>query len=1335
MEYSSGIFPLTDAQLGVWYASLANNSSRLYVTGQCLQLSGDIVIPILLQAIKQAISEIEVLNYSYIDNDGIPSFDPDSRCTDLDVALHDLRMNNNPEIVAQQLIEQIVSQESGLDSLHEHINVLYLVHDHKLIWFSRIHHVAFDAYAYYMFHRRAGENYNSLLLGEVQEKSQFTDLYTLCEEDLRYRKSTQFLNDNRYWKQLCADLPTPTFLGGLAQDLTTETIQFEEVVEDDLSQTIELFYQRNRIALSDIFLSIFTSYFSLCLSGERRLVFGLPCMNRQDSFSAHAAITRSNILPLILYFPDGASFKDVCSIVAKSRKELLKHQRYRGEWIARDIGRVGDTLPLYGIELNILPSFPAPDFSCLNTKTTHTTTGPVRDINVHLELGENFRPRVLRLIANASRHSQKELQLHVRRLLHWTRQLIKAPELSLRELPFAMPVETDEIAKWNNTEHVLKTNNILELFYLQAQENPHQIAVMDESRSLTYSELEKHSWQYAQALDYYLNGANGKVIGLALERSVELEILLLAILRAGAIILPLSLEIPQLRLKKMLKQAGAALTISNLADQIKLPSGYPLLAVESLALIAEQSESAPRKLPSATSGHAPAYILFTSGSSGEPKGVMVGHLALANRLQWMLAEYKLNQTDRVLQKTPVTFDVSIWEFFLPLIGGATLVMARPGGHRDPFYLLGCIKKYNITTLHFVPSMLGLFLDALEFRPTSLPLRRVFVSGEALTSELVGRYNLLQTVPLHNLYGPTEAAIDVTYYAVQPENTEKSVPIGRPIWNTKIHILSEDGKTLPIGMAGELYIEGICLADGYVSRPDLTAERFVTCFDGSRCYRTGDLARWRFDGEVDYLGRLDQQVKIHGQRIELEEIDAVIGKHPKVLQACTNIYAGRIVAYIVATRGAESYEQEIQELCRDYLPVYMQPQQIVFLNRFPLSPNGKLDRKAFPAPPAYKSEDGGVPSSLLEQRICEYFADALELPSIAPDANFFNLGGNSLSAVSVATRINAGLGWNISIATIFAHPTPKALAGKDKYDDLNMLDTVLLLRPAPHPSQKKLPTLFCVHPAGGIAWCYSGLARFLKTPCEIVGLQAKGLTSGSNITNSMDEMAQEYVEHIRARQPKGPYWLIGWSVGGMIAHKIATYLEKQGQKVQLLAMMDSYPSDLWRRFAFEDLNMQEEESMALAALLFIAGIALPFNQELPSLIVPKGETLKRQQTIELLRKNGNALASLDDQILDRLINVVINSRRLVGGSSHDIYHGDMLFFTAASPRAESWLDIEAWRPYVRGKINNIDINCDHPGMARTEALREIARYLDEVFVRFGIYSSPNLQSLTEERTTK
>ena len=1295
-------YPLLDSQAGIWYASQAGMSSKLYMTAQALRLHGRADIAKLNNAIIQALQDCEVLMFRYVSVQGRPVMQKRLRAPLIEV--FDLR--GECEQAIQELITKGLEVHGDLESDELHRHYLYQVGDTEFIWLSRIHHIAFDSYAYHLLHRRAGEYYQAFVSSAPVPPCSYISLDTLRTEDETYRASVQYLDDRRFWLEHGERLGVPTFSGAAPYELSETRIEARCQVSQDIALALKDFYRRSRVSLADVLIAVFCSYFSR-LSNKQEMVFGLPLMGRMDFVSAQAAVTLSNILPLSIDIPEPASFISICAEVEKKRKDVIAHQRYRGEWISRELGRIGDALPLYGIELNILPCMPTSRFAGLAAELEHVSTGPVRDMNMHVEVGSDLMVRTIRVIANGERHTSDDLHLHLERMQHWVEQVLAAPAEPIGHLQFACARELGLIQAWNTTDHPLVTDNILELFESRVRDSSHKPAVLDESRSLSYWELEEHSRSVACGLQNSLGGAKGKIVGVMLERSVELQVAILAVLRAGAVVLPLSPQTPPKRLSGMLEQAQVCLVIASTDDHDKVPEHIPRLSVRQLYWPVGAFDESVISI-AGTDG---AYIVFTSGSSGEPKGVLVNHLALANRLQWMQAQYGLGEHDRVLQKTPVTFDVSIWEFFWPMISGASLVMARVDGHLDPDYLLDCIECHGITTVHFVPSMLALFVDAQERRQGRLSLARVFASGESLPQELADRFQRSFQVPLFNLYGPTEAAIDVTHYQVGEHRAGRTVLIGRPIWNTRIHILGDTSEVLSIGAVGELFIEGICLADGYVGQSELTAEKFVV--DGRRrLYRTGDLARWCVNGEIEFLGRVDHQVKIRGVRIELEEISNVLLKHEGVIAACSVVHADNLVAYVVTSIHCE--ETILREHSREYLPEYMVPQRIIFLDELPLTGNGKLDRESLPMPLDICRSQGGT-VGLIEQRICEFFADVLKQPSVGPEHNFFELGGHSLTAVDVAAQINAGLGWKISIATIFAFPTARALAAHGDGGKLDMLAPGLLLRPA-LKDLEGLPTLFCIHPAGGISWCYSGIARFLKTPCSIVGIQAAGLAPGSSIAISMEAMAIDYVDRILAHQQDGPYWIIGWSVGGMIAHSVAGRLEKLGHHVELLALMDAYPSDLWRRYAFAEQTAREEESMALAALLFIAGIPLPFDRGLPSLTIPRGEFLDRAEVISMLRHHGNALASLDDVTLDRLIDVVINSRRLVGDSEHTVFQGDMLFFTAARPRAEGWLTLDAWRPYVGGNITNFDIDSDHPGMARTEALKAIAEYLDLVLGR-------------------
>jgi amino acid adenylation domain-containing protein len=432
------------------------------------------------------------------------------------------------------------------------------------------------------------------------------------------------------------------------------------------------------------------------------------------------------------------------------------------------------------------------------------------------------------------------------------------------------------------------------------------------------------------------------------------------------------------------------------------------------------------------------YVIYTSGSTGRPKGAMNSHRGLCNRLHWMQEACGLSQADRVLQKTTFGFDVSVWEFFWPLITGAMLVVARPGGHQDSRYLVKLIQLKKITTLHFVPSMLRLFLGEPGIE-SCYTLRQVICSGEALSFELQGRFFKRVSAKLHNLYGPTEASIDVTSWECRQGSARAIVPIGRAIANTQIYLLDRLQNPVPIGVPGELYIGGAGLARGYLNRPELTADKFIpnpfSDNPGARLYRTGDLARYLPDGNIEFLGRTDDQVKIRGYRIELGEIEAMLGQHPSVGKAVVLAREDspedrRLVAYVATASGSTPSAIELRSFVQQKLPEYMVPSVFMFLDVLPLTPNGKLDRNALPAPDQSRpelEETYTAPRTPTEEMLAEIWAEVLKIEKVGVHDNFFNLGGHSLLATQVMSRIREAFGTDIPLRALFEKPTIEELA--------------------------------------------------------------------------------------------------------------------------------------------------------------------------------------------------------------------------------------------------------------------------------------------------------------------
>ncbi|PYY04936.1 MAG: non-ribosomal peptide synthetase, partial [Acidobacteria bacterium] len=600
---------------------------------------------------------------------------------------------------------------------------------------------------------------------------------------------------------------------------------------------------------------------------------------------------------------------------------------------------------------------------------------------------------------------------------HW-RTLLQAaglnPDEHISELPMLTEAERNQIlVEWNNTQRDYETDACLhELIERQVEQSPDVPATIYEQHQLSYRELNARANQLAHHLRQ-LDVGPETLVGVCMERSIEMIVSLLGILKAGGAYVPLDPEYPKDRLRMMLDDSRVPVLLTQKHLLEKLPaSSSQLICVDSdWEQIARESRSNPDGV---ARPHNAAYAIYTSGSTGKPKGVLNIHSAIVNRLLWMQDAYGLTNDDRVLQKTPYSFDVSIWEFFWPLITGACLVIAKPGGHKDPDYLMNLIYREKITTLHFVPSMLQALLEVNGLEACS-SLRRVICSGEALSLEVQRRFFARCKAELHNLYGPTEAAVDVTFWQCQAEHDQPIVPIGRPIANVTIYVLDRNLHPVPVGIPGELHIGGVALARGYLNRPELTAQKFISdpfsSAPGARLYKTGDLARYMPNGAIEFLGRIDDQVKIRGFRIELGEIEAVLHEHPAVCDARVIVREDLsgdccLVAYIVTLQGGTSSGEEIREFLKEKLPGYMVP-TLVTIDHLPVTPNGKLDRRALPTPEREEHEETfDEPTDEIEQMLAEIWTDVLGVERVGLYDNFFDLCGHSLSAIHVVARLRS-----------------------------------------------------------------------------------------------------------------------------------------------------------------------------------------------------------------------------------------------------------------------------------------------------------------------------------------
>ncbi|MCG0167704.1 non-ribosomal peptide synthase/polyketide synthase [Pseudomonas aeruginosa] len=614
---------------------------------------------------------------------------------------------------------------------------------------------------------------------------------------------------------------------------------------------------------------------------------------------------------------------------------------------------------------------------------------------------------------------------------HWQnllRGMLENPQASVDSLPMLDAEERYQLLEgWNATaaEYPLQ-RGVHRLFEEQVERTPTAPALAFGEERLDYAELNRRANRLAHALIERGVGAD-RLVGVAMERSIEMVVALMAILKAGGAYVPVDPEYPEERQAYMLEDSGVELLLSQSHLKLPLAQGVQRIDLDQAdAWLENHVENNPGI---ELNGENLAYVIYTSGSTGKPKGAGNRHSALSNRLCWMQQAYGLGVGDTVLQKTPFSFDVSVWEFFWPLMSGARLVVAAPGDHRDPAKLVELINREGVDTLHFVPSMLQAFLQD-EDVASCTSLKRIVCSGEALPADAQQQvFAKLPQAGLYNLYGPTEAAIDVTHWTCMEEGKD-AVPIGRPIANLACYILDGNLEPVPVGVLGELYLAGRGLARGYHQRPGLTAERFVASpfVAGERMYRTGDLARYRADGVIEYAGRIDHQVKLRGLRIELGEIEARLLEHPWVREAAVLAVDGKqLVGYVVLESEGGDWREALAAHLAKSLPEYMVPAQWLALERMPLSPNGKLDRKALPAPEVSVAQAGySAPRNAVERTLAEIWQDLLGVERVGLDDNFFSLGGDSIVSIQVVSRARQA-GLQLSPRDLFQHQNIRSLA--------------------------------------------------------------------------------------------------------------------------------------------------------------------------------------------------------------------------------------------------------------------------------------------------------------------
>nr|WP_267885160.1 non-ribosomal peptide synthetase [Streptomyces rimosus] len=1308
--------PLSHAQRSLWFLHRLEGPSATYNVPLALQLTGDLDAPALCAALVDVMDRHEVLRTVLPETDGVPRQTVLGRdAAHAAVTRTDLTGAAPDEVTAR--IRAAARRAVDLTrELPLRAELLALGPGEHLLLFV-VHHIAADGWSFVRLwrdlahaytERRAGRTpdlppppvqYADYALWQHELLGDPDDPDSLLAEQLRYW--TAHLRDLPDQLTLPTDRPRPAQPGGRGAHLAFSWDAAEHqrlaALARDCGASVFMVVQAALAAL-------FTR-----LGAGTDIPIGTPAAGRTDEALDDVVGFFVNTLVLRTDTSGDPTFRALIERVRDVDLAACAHQDVPFERLVEALNppRTAARHPLVqtlltwqsaaGRELE-LPG--------LTITPLSTGTGTARldmEINATEHRAPDGTPAGVAATVEFSSDlfDRPTVEAFMARLRRITDAATADPDQRISRPGILSGPERRTLRERNDTAHGVPDTVLPRLFEDRAATDPGAPALHYADLTLTYAELDAAANRLARLLAARGAGPES-VVALALPRTPAMVTAVLAVLKAGAAYLFLDPDHPAERLAFMLGDTRPVLLVTGLATAPSLPAtDIPRLILDEDAT-AEELRTLPdtgltdadRRAP--LRPQHPAYVIYTSGSTGTPKGVVGVHRGCVNRLLWCSRTYPWHAGQPVLAKTTLSFIDGTTELLGALLHGAPVVLADSLTARSPADLAALVARHRATRITVVPSLLAALLDGDTGLLASCTLW--VTSGETLPPALSQRFaDALPHARLVNFYGASEAGGDSLHAVADGPD----VAAGTPIWNTHVHVLDAALRPVPPGVPGEIHLTGAGLARGYLHRPALTAERFVADpygAPGERMYRTGDLGRQRPDGVVEYLGRVDDQVKIHGVRIELGEVQAALLAHPDVDRAAVAVREdtpGRkqLVAYAVPAPGTEPDPAQLRRFLRERLPRFMVPAAVVLLDALPLTANGKLDRRALPAPDFTAPEGGRAPGTPPEELMGTLFAEILGLPAVGADDGFFDLGGDSLLAARLISRVHTVFGADPGLRALFEAQTPAGLV-RTLYEastsTADALDVLLPLRP--HGSR---PPLFCVHPASGISWPYAGLLRHLHDR-PVFGLQARGLTEPGARPATIEAMAADYLDRVRAVQPTGPYHLLGWSFGGAVAHAMATRLQEQGEKVALLALLDAAPLQ-----ADPDRVLPHHTARDVA-FLFVDAVSPDAARR----------GLDPARAADILRGQGSALAALlEEPLVTAVAQTLTDNTRLRRHTFRPAVHeGDLLLFKAEPEHGEAHWSAEAWQPYVAGTVHTHDARCEHGHMMQPHALDRIGPVL-------------------------
>ncbi|MFJ9887221.1 amino acid adenylation domain-containing protein [Streptomyces sp. NPDC091287] len=1306
------VIPLSYAQRRLWFIDSVQDTDGSYNIQLAVRLLGDLDAPALRSGLADVVTRHESLRTVFPAEGGVP------RQHILDAGEYDLALDTRD--VTEQELDGVLGTLAVADfdlateiPLRAHLLAL-APREHVLVLV--LHHIAGDGSSLAPLARDIGTAYKARAEGRAPAFAplpvQYPD-YALWQQRVLGDETGQdsaFARQLTYWRTALAALPEELELP-LDRPRSAEAGNVGGHVP--LRFPDETVRGAHRIAAetgSSLFMVLHAAVAALLhrLGGGTDIPLGTVVAGRGEEALEELVGFFVNSLVLRADLSGDPGFAELVERVKETDLAAFGHQDVPFERLVDELNpvRTLSRNPLFQVAISLDNNEEAALELPGLTLAPQPTTAEIAKFDLSFNFAEEPGTRESadlggHLEYNTALFDRATAESFADRLVRLLTAAVADPARPVGAIELLSPQERDLLLhEVNDTAREMPGGSVPELFAARAAGTPDAVAVSGDGIRLTYAELEARANRLARRLVEAGVTPDSRVAVLQ-ERSVDLVVTTLAVLKAGAAYVPLDVRYQVPRLELIVEETQCvALLVDRAMASVEFRHGARVLVVDD-----EGPDTGDGTDPGAPAvpqhADALAYIMYTSGSTGKPKGIAITHrniVALAADRRWETGH------ERVLFHSPYAFDASTYELWAPLLGGGRVVVA-PKGQLDAARLRGLVEREGLTAVFMTTALFNLLAE--EDPGCFGSLAQIWTGGEQVSPAAFQR--VLDTcgdTRVIHVYGPTETTVYTLCHPLRaPYRTGRNVPIGRPMDNTRAYILDDRLRPVVRGVAGELYLAGTGTARGYHGLPGMTAERFVPDpygTAGERMYRTGDVVRWDAEGQVEFVGRADHQVKIRGLRIELGEIESAIDDQPQVSRNLVTVREDqpgnkKLVAYVVPVAGADP--AGLRDQLAQRLPDYMVPSAFVVLDDLPLNSNGKVDRKALPAPDFGASTGGRGPRNPREELLCGLYAALLKLDRVGIDDNFFELGGDSIVSIQLTSRIRSVFGVALSNRAVFQAPTVASLLEliNEGGQEDDAFDVLLPLRTGGDAAP-----VFCLHPVGGVSWMYSALMHHIDGDRPIYGIQARGLSRREELPRSIGEMARHYVERIRSVQPSGPYHLLGWSMGALLAHEIAVQLRRGGEEIALLANLDQVPvvsAELTNDY------VEADEQKVLMSLLDFVGRDPGMFGDGP---------LEHDKVMAVLKEEGSALATFDDEHILRIGAVNNNNWDLTLDHEPEVFDGDVLLFVATRdedhPEGKAEHSVARLKPYVTGTVETVDIDCEHRQLLQEGPVAEVGRIL-------------------------